>query len=252
MNNKPSYLELDDGSRIAYHKTKAKTKTNPTIIFIHGFKSDMDGTKAIAIEEHCQKKGLGYIRFDCTGHGQSSGDFLQGTIGRWADDLLAVIDNLTNGNIILIGSSMGGWLMLLAALKRPERITAMIGIAAAPDFTEDLIWQKMTEDQKNTLQEKGMVDLAIDEESPEPYPITQLLIEEARQHLLLEGGINITCPTRLIHGAKDTDVPLEISYQIKQLLTSTDIEVIVSENGDHRMSEPEDIALILSVIDTLL
>lgn len=253
----PSYLQLKDGSKIAYHKLPANDTAKPSIIFIHGFKSDMEGAKALAIEEFCQTKSLGFIRFDCTGHGSSSGDFLDGTIGRWSEDLISVIDDLSEGPQILIGSSMGGWLMLLSALKRPDRIAGLIGIAAAPDFTEELIWNALSEEDKEALLRDGIYHQPNEytdsyDEEPEPYIITQLLVEEARNNLLLAQPIKINCPIRLIHGQKDADVPVETASRIKEKLASDDVEIIISPEGDHRMSNSADIELITSTLENLL
>lgn len=240
-------LQLSDGNFIAYHQIKGK-ENSPHVLFLGGFMSDMNGTKAVALEAHCKNKGYHYTRFDYFGHGESSGQFVEGTISRWKEDCLAVLDQLTTGKQIVIGSSMGGWLMLLTALARPERLQALIGIAAAPDFTEDLIWNELEEKAKQEILTKGVYQLPSDY-SDCPYPISKALIEDGRNHLLLNNPINIDVPVHLIHGKKDEDVPYILSEKIKAKLTSDKVELSLIEEGDHRMSTPENIALLCNVLD---
>ena len=213
--------------------------------------SDMEGTKATALEEFCQEKGYNFIRFDYMGHGQSSGKFTEGTIGLWKENTLKVLDELTEGPQMLIGSSMGGWLMLLVALERKERIAGLIGIASAPDFTEDLIWNDMNKEAQKTLMEKGVYTLESDY-GDDPYPITKELIEEGRKHLLLKNNINIDCPVRLIHGILDEDVPSHLSITLGQQLTTDNMCINLIEDGDHRMSNPENIELLYDTIEDLM
>ncbi|MCW8890816.1 MAG: alpha/beta hydrolase, partial [Sedimenticola sp.] len=196
-NNSPRFLELQSGKQIAFYKTEG---AEPTVVFFGGFKSDMTGTKAVAFEQWCQKHKRAFIRFDYSGHGQSSGNFESGTIGEWLDDALAVIDQLTRGEIILVGSSMGGWLSLLATLARPERIQALITLACATDFTQRLLMPMFSEGQKQQLQSQGSVMIPCDYDDQQPYPITLTLLEEGNHHLLLDGPIPIHCPVRLFHG----------------------------------------------------
>ncbi len=231
-------LERPGGHTIAYHATPGKS---PGVVFLGGFASDMTGTKATALEEHCRGEGRAYVRFDYLGHGASSGKFAQGTIGRWADDAVAVIDAATQGPQVLVGSSMGGWIMLLAALARPERVCGLVGVAAAPDFTEDLVWNTFDAAQRQALMRDGVVDLPSDY-SGEPYPITRALIEDGREHLLLHGPIPVACPVRLIQGMNDADVPWETAFRIAEKLISDDVEVTLVKSGDHRLSEPDDLA----------
>ena len=169
-----------DGATIAYRRTEGST---PGVIFMGGFKSDMTGTKAVALEEFCRARGTAFVRFDYQGHGVSSGRFEDGGIGLWSQDALAVFDQMTSGPQIIVGSSMGGWMMLLTALARPDRVAGLVGIAAAPDFTEDLIWSTLDEGDRTTLMETGV--LMQPSEYGEPYPYTRHLIEDGRQHLLL-------------------------------------------------------------------
>ena len=177
----------------------------------------MGGTKAMALAEHCRARGHSFLRFDYFGHGASSGDFRAGSIGRWAEDALAVIDELTEGPQILVGSSMGGWIALLAALARPGRIRGLIGIASAPDFTEDLIWNRLSEEQGRRFRTSGELSAPSAYES-ELIPITYRLVEEGRRHLLLRRPITLSCPVRLLHGMQDPDVPYQTSLRLAENL----------------------------------
>lgn len=250
----PRTLSRRDGASIAYHKIDAAPamRGRAGVIFLHGLMSDMDGGKALHVEEHCRRAGRGFIRFDQYGHGQSSGRFVDGSIGRWTEDTLAVIDELAEGPQVVIGSSMGGWLMLQAAVKRPERVAGVLGIAAAPDFTEDLMWPRFTPDQKRELVERGRVEEP-SEYSEEPYVIGRALIEDGRNHLLLRGEtLPVRCPIRLIHGMRDTSVPWETSLRIQEKAESEDVEIALVKGGDHRLSSDADLARLTMVLDSLL
>jgi len=250
----PQSLTREDGSVLAYYKTQAGkaraegTKALPGLIFLGGFMSDMSGTKAVALEDYARREGRDFLRFDYRGHGQSSGRFEDGTIGDWAGDALAALDELTEGPQILVGSSMGGWIALLVARARPQRIAGLIGIAPAPDFTEDLIWGRATPEQRAALESAGYVDRP-SEYSAEPYRITYRLIEEGRDHLLLNAPIPITCPLRLIHGMQDVDVPWQTSLRLAEAVESDDVEVILVKSAAHRLSEPEDLERLERVIE---
>lgn len=249
MDKPPQKLLLSHGDYIAYHQSKYKS--NPLgIIFLGGFMSDMNGTKATYLEHYCQTNQLDFIRFDYFGHGQSSGNFSHGTIGLWKENCLTILDQLTDKPQILVGSSMGGWLMLLTALAHPTRIKGLIGIAAAPDFTEDLIWDLMTPAQKSLLMETGAYHLHSDY-SHDPYPITKNLIEEARQHLLLKTPISINIPVHLLHGKCDDDVPPIISERLYERLTSPHKTLHLLEGGDHRMSSPEQLELLQNIVQKM-
>src|SRR6266403_5235745 len=191
----PASLSRPDRAAIAYHRIEGRA---PGIVFLGGFRSDMTGTKALFLEDYCRRRGHGYVRFDYFGHGRSSGDFARGTIGCWREDAIAVIDSLTEGPQILVGSSMGGWIMLLAALARPERIAALVGIAGAPDFTEELLPKRLTPAQRQEILEEGSVVLPSDFD-PAGYLYTRALIEDGCQHLLLGGPIALDMPLRLLH-----------------------------------------------------
>ena len=241
-------LPRGEGGTIAFNRLAGK---NPGIVFIHGFMSDMNGSKALAVEAFCRRRGQAFVRFDASGHGQSSGRFEDGTISSWAADTVSVLDHLTEGPQILVGSSMGGWLMLLAALQRRERVVGLVGLAAAPDFTEDLISHVLTPEQKQTLAADGVVKVA-EYSGGEPYPITRELIEDGRRNLVLSGPIQISCPVRLIHGQRDLDVPWQTALRLQDGLTSTDVEVTLVKSGEHRLSEPADIERMYSVLEGLL
>ncbi|MEJ2122579.1 MAG: alpha/beta hydrolase [Alphaproteobacteria bacterium] len=244
----PEFFDRPDGARIAYHKTKGK---GPCVVFLPGFRSDMKGDKALTLEAMCQARGHAFLRFDYTGHGESSGEFAEGTIGEWSRDAIAAIEALTEGPLLLVGSSMGGWIMLLAALEMRERIAGLVGIAAAPDFTEALMWANMSDEQRTEIIDNGVIYQPSDYD-PEPTPITMRMIEDGRKHLLLEGPITLDCPVRLIHGQRDYDVPWEWSERIADAISSEDVEVTFVKAGDHRLSEPNDLRRLTRVVGGLL
>ncbi|GAB4354034.1 MAG: alpha/beta hydrolase [Kiloniellaceae bacterium] len=256
----PQKLAREDGTVLAYYKTPARKASaadrdsagaGPGLMFLGGFMSDMSGSKAQALEVYARRRGRAFLRFDYRGHGQSSGRFEDGTIGDWVSDALAALDALTEGPQILIGSSMGGWIMLLAALARPGRVAGLVGIAPAPDFTEDLIWGRATAAQRRTLETVGHLDRP-SEYSTTPYRITRHLIEEGRRHLLLGKPVPLTCPVRLIHGLKDADVPWQTSLRLAEALEGADVEVTLVKNAAHRLSEPEDLARLERTLETLI
>ncbi len=252
----PQSLTREDGTVLAYYRTAGGKARNggpadlPGLIFLGGFMSDMSGTKARALEAYARRRGRDFLRFDYRGHGQSSGRFEDATIGDWLGDALAVLDAATEGPQILIGSSMGGWIALLVARARPERIAGVVGIAPAPDFTEDLIWGRATPEQRAVLESVGHIDRPSDY-SEAPYRITHRLIEEGRNHLLLARPIPITCPVRLIHGMADVDVPWQASLRLAEALESTDVEVNLVKSAAHRLSEPEDLARLERAIEEI-
>jgi pimeloyl-ACP methyl ester carboxylesterase len=207
----------------------------------------MTGTKATALERACADAGRAYTRFDYAGHGASSGRFADGTVGAWRDDAVAVIDAVTEGPLVIVGSSMGGWIMLLAALARPARIAGLVGVAAAPDFTERLMWARFDPATRAALVRDG----AIRETSaydPEPTPITYRLIEDGRRHCLLDRPIAIACPVRLLHGMRDPDVPWPLALDLAAALASADVRIELIKDGDHRLSRDADIALLCRTV----
>jgi pimeloyl-ACP methyl ester carboxylesterase len=241
------YHVTSTGDRLAYHLTPGAT---PAVMFCGGFRSDMTGSKATTLESYCRGRGQAFLRFDYHAHGQSPGDFLEGSIGRWTENALSLLDTLTEGPMVMVGSSMGGWIALNLALRRPERVAGLIGIAAAPDFTERLMWASMSPVEQSTLLKQGIVD--IPSQYGEPYPITRLLIEEGRQHLLLDKPIPLQCPVRLLQGMQDPDVPWSYAFDLAEALESTDVQTLLIKIGDHRLSAPEDLHVLTFTLEKLL
>lgn len=240
-------LSRPGGATIAYRRLDG---SEPGVMFLGGFRSDMTGTKAMVLEAACRAAGRAFVRFDYSGHGQSSGDFLDGTIGGWRDEAVAVLDEAARGRQVLVGSSMGGWIMLLAALARPERIAGLVGIAAAPDFTEDLMWNRYGEEMRAELKAKGVIHVPSDYDD-EDYPIAYRLIEEGRRHLLLRHPIPVHCPIRLLHGKRDVDVPWMTASRIAEQVLSEDVRVFLVPDGDHRLAREQDLARIWASVDEL-
>ncbi len=247
--DKPKKLSRPDGEMLAYHRFEGERE--PGLLWLGGFKSDMDGTKAMALDAWARKQGHSYIRFDYFGHGASSGDFAKGTLSRWRDDTLAVVDELTNGPQILIGSSMGGWLALLAALAHPEQVKALVLIAPAPDFTEDLMWAEFSDAVKAQLKRGEPYSQPSDYDDA-PYPISPNLIWDGREHLILRNKIAITCPVRILHGMEDPDVPWQRSLTLCEKLASTDVQTTFIKSGDHRLSTETDLALLTKTLESLV
>lgn len=244
-------LARPDGLPLAYALTPAPTPTPvPTTVFLPGFRSDMTGAKALAIESWCRAQGAPCLRLDYAGHGASGGRFEDGSIGEWTNDALFLIDQLTQGPLLLVGSSMGGWIALLAALARPGRIAGLLGIAAAPDFTETLMWDAMMPPERETLTRDGVLHLP--SQYGDPTPVTLKLIEEGRQHLLMRHPIPLHCPVRLLHGQQDQDVPWESALRLADQIVSPDVLVTLVKDGDHRLSRPQDLATLQSLHAALL
>lgn len=240
-------LSRPDGETIAYMSRAGKL---PGVVWLGGFKSEMSGTKAAALDAWAARKGHSFVRFDYFGHGRSSGAFRDGTISRWRENTLAVLDGLTQGPQILVGSSMGGWLALLAALARPEKVAGLLLIAPATDFTEALLWSRLPDDAKRQIVEEGewQRPSAYD---PEPYPITRNLIEDGRKHLLMGGPLRFSFPVRILQGMKDPDVPWEHTLKLNGLIEG-DVALTLIKGGDHRLSTPEHLRLIEQALDGLV
>lgn len=235
---------LPDGRRIAFRHNPG---SGPALVFLPGYMSDMSGSKAAAVFDRAKANGRACLLLDYSGCGQSAGDFADGTLSRWRDEVLALIEVLCPGEVILIGSSMGGWLMLLVALALPEhRLAGLVGIAAAPDFT-DWGYDKA---QKAALG-AGAVVLEDNPYGPDPTPTYPGLWADGQASLLLASEIALTCPVRLLHGQNDSDVPWEISVKLARQLRSADVQLVLVKDGDHRLSRPGDIALLLRVIAAL-
>jgi pimeloyl-ACP methyl ester carboxylesterase len=232
-----------DGRRLACRHRRGD---GPTLVFLPGYMSDMEGGKASALDSWAQAQGRSMLRFDYSGCGLSDGDFEAQTLAGWRDDSLAMIDRV-EGPVVLVGSSMGGWLMLLCALARPDRIAGLVGIAAAPDFTD---WG-FDESQKRIIRERGRLE----EPSPygdSPYVTTRAFWESGEALKLLGGEIAISCPVRLLHGLDDSDVPWRISLRLTETLRSADVQTLLVKGGDHRLSRETDIALLLRAVAALL
>ena len=242
----PNYLTTPQGRKIAYHQTDG---AGPGVVFLGGFSSDMQGSKAIYLEEWARRKGRAFLRFDYSGHGESSGAFVDGCIGEWATDAIETITALTKDKQILIGSSMGGWISFLAARAIPDRIAGMVGIAAAPDFTEDSMWTWMDADQKAQLADEGVVYIPNDYD--EPYPITNKLIEDGRNQLVLRTPMSLPFPVRLLHGTADADVSMDVALRLLDHAQGDDIRLSFVKGADHRFSDEACLRLITKSIHSV-
>jgi len=230
----------------------------PGLVWLGGFKSDMLGTKARELDAYAQARGRACVRFDYSGHGESSGDFKDGTIGAWLEESLAAMEACCDGPQILIGSSMGGWMALLAARAMRQAqakgsaraaLAGLVLIAPAPDFTEDLMWERFTPQIRDEIARNGVWYRPSD--YGDPYPITQQLIEEGRNHLLLGGMLDVGCPVRILQGVQDEDVPWQHAFKLTHCLPSDDVVLTLVQDGDHRLSRPQDIARILAAVTEL-
>jgi pimeloyl-ACP methyl ester carboxylesterase len=233
--------------RIAYDRI---TGRQPGVMFCGGFMSDMTGSKASALAAHCAAHNRAFVRFDYSGHGASDGRFVDGSIGLWRDQALAVLDILTTGPQVIVGSSMGGWIALLLALARPERVRGLVLLAPAPDFTQAIWDDELAATERERLQRDGFVERP-SEYSTEPYVITRQLIEDGRRHLLLGQPIEVRCPVRILHGMRDSDVPWRRSVTLIEQLQGEDATLTLLKSGDHRLSTPEDLARLTATVDTL-
>jgi len=233
-----------DGEQIAW---RAVAGDGPTVVWLGGFRSDMTGTKAQVLADWALAKGWAYLRFDYFAHGASSGDFLQGTVTRWRADVLAVLDQLTEGPLVLVGSSMGGWLACLAALARTERIAGLVLIAPAADFTERLIWAGMDAEARRAVEEDGV--WLRPSAYGDPYPISKALIEDGRRWSILPGPVGITAPVRILQGGDDPDVPWRHALALAEAIESRDLIFTLIRDGDHRLSRPQDIQRLIAAVE---
>ncbi|MBY5972788.1 alpha/beta hydrolase [Ferrimonas balearica] len=245
-----TYLETPQGRRLAYHKTEGAGDGRPGVVFLGGFKSDMGGTKAVFLEEWCRARGLSFLRFDYSGHGESSEPFTDGCIGDWAEDAEVAITELTSGPQILVGSSMGGWISLLMTKRLHDRVAGLVTIAAAPDFTEDSMWAGFTQAQRLALDMVQHVELP--SEYGEPYVITKRLIEDGRDHLVLRDPVPLPFPVRFLHGTADADVELSVALRLMEKSVGEDIHLKLVKGADHRFSTPECLDLIGTGIEEVL
>jgi pimeloyl-ACP methyl ester carboxylesterase len=248
----PAFLEVGKDSAAQSIAVRARPGGPPGLFWLGGFHSDMQGTKAIALDAWAAEHHRACVRFDYSGHGESGGDFIDGTIGRWLEESVAVFEQFCAGPQVVIGSSMGGWIALLLAreiAKRPESRASLAGlvlIAPAPDFTEQLMWNGFSPEIKHEIQTKGV--WLRPSQYGDPYPITRALIEEGRNHLLLGSAINVGCPVRILQGAQDPDVPWRHAFALAHRLPSDDVVLTMIQDGDHRLSRPQDIARIIAAV----
>jgi pimeloyl-ACP methyl ester carboxylesterase len=233
---------------------QARTGASPGLFWLSGFNSDMQGTKALAVDAWAAERGRACVRFDYSGHGRSGGAFIDGTIGRWLEESVAVFDRFCEGPQVVIGSSMGGWIALLLARAIARRkiagrasLAGLVLIAPAPDFTEELMWKGFSKKIRKEIETNGVWLRPSD--YGEPYPITRALIEEGRNHLLLGSAIDVGCPVRILQGAKDPDVPWRHAFELTNRLPSDDVVLTMIQDGDHRLSRPQDIARILAAVE---
>lgn len=241
----PDIAMIDSpGDRLAVRKREGH---GPTFVFLPGYASDMEGTKAVALDAFAAERGFAMLRFDYSGTGASEGRFEDGTLERWTDEATLVLDRVTEGPVVLIGSSMGGWIALHVALRRPERVVGLVGVAAAPDFTE---WG-YTDEEKAVLQRDGRLEQP-NPYAPEPQLTTLDFWKSGQAMRLLDSEIPIDCPVRLIHGDSDEDVPLDVAFRLRNRLRSADVQVAVVKGGGHRLSAPHEIDLILRTAAALV
>ena len=238
------YLETPQGRRLAYHRTEG---TGPCVVFLGGLKSDMMGTKAVFLEDWAKREGRAFLRFDYSGHGESSGAFTEGCIGDWAEDTLAAVEALTEGPILPVVSSMGGWQSLLLVRALPARIAGLVTIAAAPDFTEDGYWASFTEAQKKTLAETGQVELPSD--YMEPYIITRRMIEDGRKQLVLRDPLHLPFPTRFLQGTADTAVSVATAVRLLEHAQGPDMQLQLVKDADHRFSDDRCLELLIQAVE---
>src|SRR6266851_4567048 len=252
IDQEPAFIDVgtdDRGRRIA---VRARAGTAPGLFWLGGFNSDMRGTKALALDAWAAEQGRACVRFDYSGHGESGGAFIDGTIGRWLEESVAVFQQFCRGPQVVIGSSMGGWMALLLAREIARRasshasLAGLVLIAPAPDFTEQLMWNGFSEDIREEIRTKGV--WLRPSQYGDPYPITRALIEEGRNHLLLGSAINVGCPVRILQGAQDPDVPWRHAFALAHRLPSDDVVLTMIQDGDHRLSRPQDIARIIAAV----
>jgi pimeloyl-ACP methyl ester carboxylesterase len=253
----PEYLSVGNPPRrIAI---RAREGTSPGLFWLGGFKSDMKGTKAVALDEHAAKNGRACIRFDYSGHGESGEKFEDGTISQWLEDSLAVFKNRARGNQIVIGSSMGGWMALLLAkalasdpsLAPDAKLSGLVLIAPAPDFTEELMWKNFSDEVRHQIETTGEWQRP-SAYGDDPYPITKQLIEDGRKHLLMGKPIEVKCPVRILQGVLDPDVPWQHAMKLVSCLAQDDTTISLIKDGDHRLSRSEDIERLLKTVDDLV
>ena len=247
----PAFLEVGQDGAARRIAVRARQGSAPGLFWLGGFHSDMQGTKAIALDAWAAEQGRGCVRFDYSGHGESGGAFIDGTIGRWLEESVAVFERFCTGPQVVIGSSMGGWMALLLAREMARRrvgpsLAGLVLIAPAPDFTEELMWKRFSAEARQAIETSGV--WLRPSEYGEPYPITRALIEEGRHHLLLGSSIEVGCPVRILQGAQDPDVPWQHAFALAHRLPVDDVVLTMIQDGDHRLSRPQDIARIIAAV----
>ncbi|WP_339763681.1 alpha/beta hydrolase [uncultured Sulfitobacter sp.] len=240
-------LKTPQGRTLAYHRTDGR---GPCVVFLGGLKSDMQGTKAVFLEDWARREGRAFLRFDYSGHGESSGDFTDGCIGDWAQDSLAAVTALTKGKIVPVGSSMGGWQSLLLCRAIPDRIAGLVTIAAAPDFTEDGYWASFSDAQKQQLEAEGRVELPSD--YMEPYIITKRMIEDGRKQLVLRSALDLPFPVRFLQGTADTAVSVATAVKLLEHTTGPDMQLQLVKDADHRFSDDRCLGLMKAAVQEVL
>jgi pimeloyl-ACP methyl ester carboxylesterase len=249
----PSFIEVGQGDAARQIAVRARSGAAPGLLWLGGFNSDMKGTKALALDQWAADHGRACVRFDYSGHGESGGKFVDGTIGRWLEESLAVFEQLCTGPQVVIGSSMGGWMALLLArelAKRPRNaaLAGLVLIAPAPDFTEELMWKGFSPEIRQEIETTGVWLRPSQYGDGAPYPITRALIEEGRNHLLLGGSIDVGCPVHILQGGQDPDVPWRHAFALAYRLPADDVVLTMIQDGDHRLSRPQDIARIMAAV----
>lgn len=245
MMNPPELRHLEaNGTRLGYRLRQGRS---PTLLFLPGYASDMEGAKALALDAFAEERGLGMLRFDYSGTGSSDGEFEKGTLGGWLDETLHMLDTLTEGPVVLAGSSMGGWIALHVALHRPDRVAGLAGIAAAPDFTD---WG-YSKARKDVIRNSGRLELP-NPYGPESHLITRTFWQSGEALRLLNAPITIDCPVRLIHGDADSEVPLAIALKLIERLRSADVQLTVIKGGQHRLSQPNQLDAIVRAVAALI
>ncbi len=249
----PAFIEVGSGNSARRIAVRARKGGQPGLFWLGGFNSDMKGTKALALDSWAAGHGRFCVRFDYSGHGESGGQFIDGTIGRWLEESVAVFTQFCGGPTVVIGSSMGGWMALLLARELARRATnaplaVLVLIAPAPDFTEELMWKGFSPEIRREIETRGVWLRPSDYGDGAPYPITRALIEEGRNHLLLGSSIDVGCPVRILQGAQDPDVPWKHAFTLAQRLPAEDVVLTVIQDGDHRLSRPQDIARIIAAV----
>lgn len=245
MNETAGFLDRDDGERLAWRRVEGQ---GPTLVWFNGFRSDMGGTKAAALAQWAADTGRSFLRFDYFAHGESTGDFARGSIGRWRADALAALDQLTEGPLVLIGSSMGGWLSCLAAIARPDRLKALVLIAPAADFVEALMKPGLPPEALAAIERDG-VWMQPSPYDPAGYPITRVLLEDGARWSILPGPIPITVPVRILQGGQDDAVPWVHALETANAIKGEDVVFTLIRDGDHRLSREADIARLIATIE---